>query len=115
MLLVLVPMVLLSSTHIHPLKVRQIVVGCEMCVDNVVNHSHISDAYHSQEDVCLMCNFLSSFYVMTAVVAAVMLILKRLYVDLNNRVTAVEVIGVIRLVRGPPCVICNKNVIMNYR
>jgi len=60
LLSVFVPMVLLSSLHVHPQLAHSALQTCEQCVDHQMHSGHISptDAHID----CFLCHFNSNVY-----------------------------------------------------
>ena len=60
MLSVFVPMLLLSSLHIH--TIPSVPINCDECVEHVHHAGHITQ-YDDPVDDCVLCRFLNQRYV----------------------------------------------------
>lgn len=101
MLLVYVPMVLLSSLHIHHIKpVAQ--VACGHCIEQIAHQAHLSPLQVTDTDECLLCRFLWTEAMTASVVS---LIMACLIVAIAPCVVSkvVEVKPIVHESRGPPC------------
>lgn len=67
LLSVFVPMLLLSSLHVHADCSAEVAV-CSECADHVTHHSHLSSGSSVLHD-CVLCQFLTFTYLSAAVVA----------------------------------------------
>ena len=92
MLLVYVPMVLLSSLHIHQVvPVAQ--VACGHCVEQTAHQAHLSSLQSIDTDECLLCRFLVTMAAPMVVMAIVG----------SVRYRALVAVPLARVSRGPPC------------
>lgn len=101
LLLVYVPMVLLSSLHIHQVvPVAQ--VACGHCVEQTAHQAHLSSLQSIDTDECLLCRFLWMAAMAASVVsmAAPMVVMA---IVGSVRYRALVAVPLARVSRSPPC------------
>lgn len=101
LLFVFVPMLLMSSLHVHESSSSRSVV-CVECLHHIHHSGHFS-VEHSGIDNCVLCQFQSLPYVAALLIALSFIVRKSfLHPDVAETIPGLEIFG-IYLGRAPPC------------